>query len=100
MYGRQAQCRECHAFAHRAIKTIIGEACDATNQAKVMGYMTAGWGVGTIVGPTLGGLLARPCDVFASGLPICHDGSWFAERSGFHKGNACSGLHTDSTASS
>ena len=57
-----------------------------------MGYMTAGWGVGTIVGPTLGGLLARPCDVFASGLSICHDGSWFAERYRLHN------EHTDNTA--
>ncbi|KAL3147619.1 hypothetical protein ABBQ38_014669 [Trebouxia sp. C0009 RCD-2024] len=32
-----------------AVKTIIAESCDATNQAKAMGYMTAGWGVGTIV---------------------------------------------------
>lgn len=27
----------------RAVKTIIAESCDATNQAKAMGYMTAGW---------------------------------------------------------
>ena len=64
----------------RAVKTIIAESCDATNQAKAMGYMTAGWGVGTIVGPTIGGILARPCASFASGLSICNEGSWFAER--------------------
>lgn len=29
----------------RAVKTIIAESCDATNQAKAMGYMTAGWGL-------------------------------------------------------
>ena len=64
----------------RAIKTMIGESCDATNQAKVMGYMTAGWGVGTIAGPTIGGLLANPCDSFASGTAFCAPDSWLITR--------------------
>ena len=64
----------------RAIKTIIAESCDATNQAKAMGYMTAGWGVGTIAGPTIGGFLANPCDSFASGTSLCAPGSWLMER--------------------
>ena len=59
---------------------MIGESCDATNQAKVMGYMTAGWGVGTIAGPTIGGLLANPCDSFASGTALCVPGSWLTVR--------------------
>lgn len=64
----------------RAIKTIIAESCDATNQAKAMGYMTAGWGVGTIAGPTIGGFLANPCSSFASGSSMCAPGSWLLER--------------------
>ena len=64
----------------RAVKTIIAESCDATNQAKAMGYMTAGWGVGTIAGPTVGGLLANPCGSFASGLSVCEPGSWLRDR--------------------
>lgn len=64
----------------RAIKTIIAESCDATNQAKAMGYMTAGWGVGTIAGPTIGGFLANPCSSFASGSTMCAPGSWLLER--------------------
>ena len=64
----------------RAVKTIIGESCDATNQAKAMGYMTAGWGVGTIGGPIIGGFLANPCDGAASSLSICAPGSWLQTR--------------------
>ena len=65
---------------YRAAKTIIAESCDATNQAKAMGYMTAGWGVGTIAGPTIGGLLANPCGSFASSWSVCEQGSWLQER--------------------
>lgn len=63
-----------------AVKTIIAESCDATNQAKAMGYMTAGWGVGTIAGPTIGGFLANPCDGFASSWSACESGGWLQER--------------------
>lgn len=75
-----AQCCTLLDPCCRAVKTIIAESCDATNQAKAMGYMTAGWGVGTIAGPTIGGLLANPCDSFASSLPACEPGSWLQER--------------------
>jgi len=67
-------------LCHRAVKTIIAESCDATNQAKAMGYMTAGWGVGTIAGPTIGGFLANPCDGFASRWSACESGGWLQER--------------------
>ncbi len=32
----------------RAVKTLIAESCDDTNQAKAMGVMTFGWGMGTV----------------------------------------------------
>ncbi|DBA77754.1 TPA: hypothetical protein ACH3X2_008445 [Trebouxia sp. C0005] len=45
-----------------------------------MGYMTAGWGVGTIAGPTIGGFLANPCDGFASRWSACESGGWLQDR--------------------
>ena len=40
-----------------------------------LGYMSFGWGAGTIVGPVAGGFLALPCDKTPGLLgALCHDG--------------------------
>ncbi|KAK3283044.1 hypothetical protein CYMTET_9242 [Cymbomonas tetramitiformis] len=43
------------------LKTVIGEVCDETNQARGFSYISVGWGLGTAAGPTLGALLSEPC---------------------------------------
>lgn len=63
-----------------AVKTIIAESCDAAGQAKAMGYMTSAMGVGSIAGPSIAGLLTRPCRHFASSLSVCEEGSLLQER--------------------
>lgn len=41
-----------------------------------MGYLSFGWGAGTIVGPVAGGFLALPCDKYTSFFgPFCHPAS-------------------------
>ncbi|KAK9814275.1 hypothetical protein WJX72_003276 [[Myrmecia] bisecta] len=57
------------------LKTLVGEACTADNQAKAMSYMSLGWGMGTVLGPMVGGFLALPCDTFASSSPLCKPGA-------------------------
>jgi MFS family permease len=44
-----------------ATKAVIGDVLEPGEQAKAMGYISLAWGVGTMVGPTMGGFLARPC---------------------------------------
>ena len=62
------------------MKTIIAESCDAAGQAKAMGYMTSAMGMGSIAGPSIGGLLVRPCHHFASRFSICKEESLLHER--------------------
>lgn len=45
-----------------AEKAMIGESLDSAQQAKAMGHISLMWGIGTMIGPTIGGLLANPCD--------------------------------------
>lgn len=45
-----------------AEKAMIGESLDSAHQAKAMGHISLMWGIGTMIGPTIGGLLANPCD--------------------------------------
>lgn len=42
------------------LKTYVREITDGTNQARAYTLRSAGWSIGTIIGPLLGGVLARP----------------------------------------
>lgn len=55
---------------------MLGEKCDATNQATGMGWMSMGWGLGSIMGPALGGFLSSPCDQWRH-FPLCRHGQLF-----------------------
>ena len=44
-----------------AIKCICAEITDHTNQARGFSLISLAWGIGSITGPTLAGLLADPC---------------------------------------
>ncbi|KAJ7523035.1 hypothetical protein O6H91_18G035400 [Diphasiastrum complanatum] len=42
-------------------KSILGELCDESNQAKGFGMLNLAWGIGSVTGPVISGLLAQPC---------------------------------------
>lgn len=51
-----------------AMKSMLGEACDATNQARGMALFTLGWGFGTIVSTQqYWMILVKPCLVCTTG---------------------------------
>jgi MFS family permease len=45
-----------------AEKAMIGESLDSAQQARAMGHISLMWGIGTMIGPTMGGVLSNPCD--------------------------------------
>eukprot|EP01025_Chloroclados_australasicus_P020037 TRINITY_DN2106_c0_g1_i14.p1 TRINITY_DN2106_c0_g1~~TRINITY_DN2106_c0_g1_i14.p1 ORF type:complete len:492 (+),score=61.13 TRINITY_DN2106_c0_g1_i14:227-1702(+) len=63
-----------------AQKTIIGESFDVQQQTMVMGVMSFGWGMGCIVGPSVGGLLSEPCERFGNHLAGCGDGGFLVRQ--------------------
>lgn len=63
----------------RAVKTMLGESCSSTEQAKGMAVLSLGWGMGSVLGPMLGGALTFPCDNY-SGFPLCSPGALFSAR--------------------
>lgn len=42
-------------------KVYLADVTDASNEARVFSYVGLAMGLGVVVGPTIGGLLARPC---------------------------------------
>ncbi|KAK9686906.1 hypothetical protein K7432_014981 [Basidiobolus ranarum] len=48
------------------IKCMIAEITDVTNQSVAFSLLPLMWGVGSIIGPTLGGLLSQPADQYPS----------------------------------
>ncbi|KAJ3712182.1 member of major facilitator superfamily multidrug-resistance, DHA1 sub-family [Lentinula raphanica] len=46
------------------IKSIMAEMTDATNIAQAYAYMPIAWSTGGVLGPMIGGALARPADQF------------------------------------
>ncbi|KIY51665.1 MFS general substrate transporter [Fistulina hepatica ATCC 64428] len=55
------------------MKSIMGDLTDASNRAEVFGWMPVVWGLGSTLGPLIGGTLARPSDRFPSvfgGVPF------------------------------
>ena len=57
------------------VKTFIGLITDESNEAEAFGYMALCWGFGSIIGPTVGGLLAQPATKYSS---VFTEGSIFA----------------------
>lgn len=67
---------------HRSLKSIVAESYGPVGQAKLIGYTTAGYSIGAIAGPTIGGVLASPCDALLSGSVLCTQGAWLQDRCG------------------
>ena len=65
-----------------ALKSMLGEACDVTNQARALAIFTLGWAFGSVVGPLLGGVLSEPCDNYGDGFPLCGPTGLFRTRCG------------------
>lgn len=63
----------------RVLKIMLGEKCDASNQAAGMGWWSLGWGLGSIMGPAVGGFLSNPCDQWEA-FPLCSHGQLFDEK--------------------
>ncbi|XP_024370083.1 probable peptide/nitrate transporter At3g43790 isoform X2 [Physcomitrium patens] len=42
-------------------KSALADLCDGTNQAKGFGILNLAWGIGSVTGPVISGLLAQPC---------------------------------------
>jgi MFS family permease len=64
-YSQAVLSRFCAGLFNAIIgaeKAMIGESLNAAHQAKTMGHISLMWGIGTMIGPTIGGLLANPCD--------------------------------------
>lgn len=59
--------------------TTTNAPCHGYPQAKMFGYMSLAWGLGTVVGPLVGGALARPCDNYRH-VALCGPGQLFRER--------------------
>jgi MFS family permease len=56
------------------VKGYAADVCDKTNQVKGVGILQLGWALGGIIGPLIGGILARPCTEFKN---FCSEGSIF-----------------------
>lgn len=50
-------------------KTVLYEISDNTNQAVGMSVVSVAWGIGIILGPTVGGYLASPCKRYPDTFP-------------------------------
>ena len=54
--------------------TIVGDLYSVAERAKVQGYLAGVWGVASVVGPTLGGLLSEYASwrwIFLVNIPLC-----------------------------
>ncbi|DBB02074.1 TPA: hypothetical protein ACH3X1_000646 [Trebouxia sp. C0004] len=67
-------------FTFGCVKSMIGESMDLGTQAKALGYLSLAWGLGTILGPLLGGALSAPCKAYGSAFPFCQPGQLFIAR--------------------
>jgi MFS family permease len=64
-----------HLTICRAIKTMVADSCDASEQPVALGVITFAWGLGSILGPLIAGLLADPCATLGAGFPGCERSS-------------------------
>ncbi|CAL8468781.1 g8322 [Coccomyxa elongata] len=62
------------------VRSMIGESTDFTSQAVAFGYLGLAFGVGTVLGPLVGGALSMPCENIGSGFPLCGEGQLNAVR--------------------
>jgi len=81
-YAAASAVRFCGGFFNGilgAVKTVLGESCAPEEQGQALLYLSISWGVGTTIGPTIGGVLSEPCGKFR-GMPLCGEGELFERR--------------------
>ncbi|CAL5223223.1 g5700 [Coccomyxa viridis] len=61
------------------VKTMLAEKC-GKQLPKAMGYLGLAWGLGSMLGPMIGGAFANPCTVFGPSFPACGEGQIFRIR--------------------
>lgn len=60
--------------------SMAGESFDEGTQAQLLLYMSIAWGLGTTLGPVIGGFLSTPCEFFPAPFPFCNEGELFVRR--------------------
>ncbi|KAJ3275855.1 hypothetical protein HDV01_006721 [Terramyces sp. JEL0728] len=61
-------------------KSVLGEITDSTNRARAFSLIALNFGIGSIIGPSLGGLLAKPAETYPSifgGIQFLKDFPYF-----------------------
>lgn len=67
-----------------AEKAAAGESLNSVEQATAMAYFSLTWGLGALLGPVVGGMLAKPCEGIMQGSssPLCAPSGLFQRRCG------------------
>ena len=65
-----------------AEKALIGDMLTREEQSEAMGYISMTWGIGTLVGPMIGGFLSNPCaqGYFRGDSGVCAPGGLFERK--------------------
>ncbi|PSC76968.1 MFS general substrate transporter [Micractinium conductrix] len=63
-----------------AEKSILGEGIPRASQAEGFGLLSLCWGLGSLVGPMMGGSLSAPCTSALRIGALCHEGSLLVQR--------------------
>ncbi len=58
----------------RNVRCMLGEGTDFSSQAKAFGYLGLAFGVGSVLGPMIGGGLSMPCQNYGPQFPLCGPG--------------------------
>lgn len=65
-----------------AEKALIGDVLTREEQSEAMGYISMTWGIGTLIGPMIGGFLSNPCTqgFFSRDQGVCEPGGLFERK--------------------
>lgn len=65
-----------------AEKALIGDVLTREEQSEAMGYISMTWGIGTLIGPMIGGVLSNPCaeGFFGGDNGVCATGGLFENK--------------------
>jgi len=54
---------------------------------QILSYMSLSWGIGCILGPSIGGVASMPCSTWGKHLPGCQPGGLLQTRCGYESNN-------------
>ncbi|BDA43547.1 Uncharacterized membrane protein YCR023C at N-terminal half [Coccomyxa sp. Obi] len=61
------------------VKAMLADTCTNRTLPRALGYLGLAWGMGSMMGPMIGGALSYPCTIF-SHFPLCEEGALFDRR--------------------